>query len=518
MVRVALSAAFAALLALNPASPMVDLTPSAAALAGAAASLNVLWNALQLVRPTRTADRTGTAVAQLLLDGLLALIAAILLDPTATPLSWIALLVPVLDAAALFGSVLAGVTWIAVGLVYAAVRMRLSESGADESALLLLGLQQLAAVAAIAVPTGYLAARLRDDLDQTHHTLVEARRRATELELVAGHSTKLTAAADADRVVSGMLNGTLCLGFDRAEVCVRQRNGGWAVTHAAGEGPLHAVDADLGAAEAVEHGRPIVIGADGRIDHLQELHLYGFEGCVVMPLWQSKASAAVVRAWSSEPLGVDDSNVGAVRLLSAQASAAWETASRYVTLRRWSQRVEYEATHDSLTGLANRPHLLARLGEAIEAVVRTNVPFALLYLDLNGFKQVNDRYGHDAGDVVLVSVAKRLLRLVREDDLVARLGGDEFVVLLPAPGSIDDAVEVARRVCANLSAPVLISGREVPIGTSVGVAWGTGDDNPEALLRKADAAMYRAKALPRSGYVLARGVPALRGTDEGGDA
>jgi diguanylate cyclase (GGDEF)-like protein len=167
--------------------------------------------------------------------------------------------------------------------------------------------------------------------------------------------------------------------------------------------------------------------------------------------------------------------------------------------------VAYEAAHDALTGLANRAQLMTRLAHAIERRRAGAPPFALLYLDLNGFKQVNDTLGHDAGDAVLVAVGQRLVRVARPTDTVARLGGDEFVVLLGECADPGAAVGVAERVCAALSRPVAVGEHRAPIGTAVGVAWGDGSTDLDELLRRADEAMYRAKRRGRTGYELAEG-------------
>ena len=155
--------------------------------------------------------------------------------------------------------------------------------------------------------------------------------------------------------------------------------------------------------------------------------------------------------------------------------------------------VEEQATHDQLTGLANRRLFHARwqdsLGEA-------GGPTTLLYVDLDGFKPVNDTLGHDAGDTVLVEVAERLRSLVRAGDVVARLGGDEFAVILPWTDAAT-AEAIAQRLVTSLAEPFNVAHRPVSIGASVGVVTAGPNANPEAELRRADSAMYAAKAAGR---------------------
>ena len=155
--------------------------------------------------------------------------------------------------------------------------------------------------------------------------------------------------------------------------------------------------------------------------------------------------------------------------------------------------VEQQATHDQLTGLANRRLFHSRwqqsLGEA-------GGPTTLLYIDLDGFKPVNDTLGHDAGDSVLVEVAERLRRLVRAGDVVARLGGDEFAIILPwTDAATADAI--AQRLVAELAEPFHLDVRPVSIGASVGGVTAAPNADPEAELRRADTAMYAAKAAGR---------------------
>ncbi|MGF1662305.1 MAG: diguanylate cyclase domain-containing protein [Kineosporiaceae bacterium] len=157
----------------------------------------------------------------------------------------------------------------------------------------------------------------------------------------------------------------------------------------------------------------------------------------------------------------------------------------------------YRATHDSLTGLLNRAGVLPRLDR-----LPAHPASAILLVDLDGFKDVNDTHGHAAGDAVLVAVADRLTRAVRDGDDVARLGGDEFVVALPAvgdPAGRPVVDRVVRRLVTELAAPIPVEGGMVAVGASVGVAWTSRATGSRNLLAAADAAMYRTKAERRAG-------------------
>ncbi|MEO8857697.1 MAG: sensor domain-containing diguanylate cyclase [Burkholderiaceae bacterium] len=182
-------------------------------------------------------------------------------------------------------------------------------------------------------------------------------------------------------------------------------------------------------------------------------------------------------------------------------------------LRRLESELERRANHDSLTGLANRDHLLVELQSAIEHATEAGHGLALLYLDLDGFKYVNDRGGHDAGDQVLREVAVRLQRGVRLDDVLARVGGDEFVVLLPGCRDAKAAQSVADALRAQLAPPFSLSGGLIELDASIGVACFPADGtNADALLTHADRAMYTTK---RQRSARAQGHPARDISNDG---
>jgi len=164
-------------------------------------------------------------------------------------------------------------------------------------------------------------------------------------------------------------------------------------------------------------------------------------------------------------------------------------------LRRAESKLAALAVYDPLTGLPNRRLLLERLEHALSRLSR-GTPSALLYIDLDGFKTLNDSYGHEAGDQLLVHVAGQLTAATRADDTVARLGGDEFVVLCE-DSSIEAAEVVAARIAQALRVPVMVADRTIAVTASIGVAAARASHGAMELLSDADAAMYRAKNLGR---------------------
>jgi diguanylate cyclase (GGDEF)-like protein/PAS domain S-box-containing protein len=164
--------------------------------------------------------------------------------------------------------------------------------------------------------------------------------------------------------------------------------------------------------------------------------------------------------------------------------------------KQTEERIQRVAHHDGLTGLPNRLLFNDRLGQAVSIAKRSSRKFALLFLDLDKFKPVNDELGHAAGDELLSAVAARIRQQVRESDTVARVGGDEFTVILPDLAGREEAELVARKIIASLAAPFRLGGekRSVAIGTSIGIAIYPADGrDADALVKAADAAMYRAK-------------------------
>jgi diguanylate cyclase (GGDEF)-like protein/PAS domain S-box-containing protein len=190
------------------------------------------------------------------------------------------------------------------------------------------------------------------------------------------------------------------------------------------------------------------------------------------------------------------------RAVNFEGQPAVLTAVIDVTERRRAEaRVAHLAHHDPLTDLPNRVLLHKRLEAALARVLKDGSRIALLCLDLDGFKAVNDTLGHAAGDELLREVSERLRQCVRGDDLVARLGGDEFAILQEMPRSRSDIEALAQRIVRRLNEPFLLQGRQVLTGVSAGVAMAPDNAaNADILLRHADLALYRAKAEGRRTY------------------
>jgi len=166
-----------------------------------------------------------------------------------------------------------------------------------------------------------------------------------------------------------------------------------------------------------------------------------------------------------------------------------------ITRRKEAEKLVWEqANYDTLTELPNRHYFHDQLNQHVRAAKRYNRKFALMFLDLDGFKQVNDSLGHDVGDELLRQCAQRLKQHTRSSDIVSRLGGDEFTVIIPSYETNNDLMQVAQKVVEGIAVPYLIREHEVSISTSLGIAIYPFDANESSTLHNmADSAMYAAK-------------------------
>jgi diguanylate cyclase (GGDEF)-like protein len=200
-------------------------------------------------------------------------------------------------------------------------------------------------------------------------------------------------------------------------------------------------------------------------------------------------------------MGLGD-RINSLRREKEQAQGeAKERERTALLLQESEERMRYQAQHDALTGLPNRWLLRDRLLQAALRAKRDRTAFAVLLVDLDNFKIVNDTLGHDVGDLLLVEVAQRLTGCIRERDTIARLGGDEFVFVLEGLAAPEDSALVARKIIEELAVPFPIAGELLRTSPSIGISLYPEDgQDADFLLKFADIAMYRAKAAGRNCY------------------
>ncbi len=240
-------------------------------------------------------------------------------------------------------------------------------------------------------------------------------------------------------------------------------------------------------------GTPVIVKdwkTETRFEQGEQLR--GMTSSVTVMIRAANRSYGVLGVESIEPreFGTQD-----VNFLQAIANVIGNAVER----REEEERTRYDALHDPLTGLPNRSLFLDRLGRAIAQSERRQTSVAVIFLDLDQFKLVNDSLGHAAGDELLAAVAPRLEQGLRPSDTIARFGGDEFAVLADIRTE-RDAVRVAERIKTALSRPFKLRQREHFVSASMGISLGRGEKAPEAMIRDADAALYRAKERGRGGY------------------
>ncbi len=247
---------------------------------------------------------------------------------------------------------------------------------------------------------------------------------------------------------------------------------------------------------ALATGLPMVVDDWRSENRFQESRLQAEAGM--------RSAATVLIKGKGDPYGVLGAASRTVRTFNQDdvsfMQAIANVLANAIERRRTEEQTQHEALHDPLTGLPNRNLFLDRLEHALSVAARRRTSIAVLFLDLDQFKIVNDSLGHAAGDELLAAVAPRIEQALRPGDTVARFGGDEFAVLAEDVGNERGATRIAERIAEVLSRPFILREREHFVSASVGIAIGAGDEAPEAVIRDADSALYRAKERGRGGY------------------
>ena len=220
----------------------------------------------------------------------------------------------------------------------------------------------------------------------------------------------------------------------------------------------------------------------------------GLHGALALPIVAAGRNFGVIELFSAGTIQPDDALMQLLKSLSSQIGQSFQR-------RLAEDQLRFIATHDSLTDLPNRSLFNERLRHALHQGTRYTRGIAVMFIDMDRFKVVNDSLGHSAGDRLLQDSAKRLAECLRESDTVARLGGDEFVVMIENFTAPKDAIAVAQKVLASLAKPFFVDGQEFLMSASIGISTFPDDGkDAETLLKNADIAMYRAKDQGRNNY------------------
>jgi diguanylate cyclase (GGDEF)-like protein len=332
--------------------------------------------------------------------------------------------------------------------------------------------------------------------------LMEAKRRSEESSALLSLARALAAAGTSREVAARLADAVpMVVDCDRVGVCLWDAGRRMLVRHAVTtrEGSVHAEElvwepiagSPLERMVRDPRGAPLFVDAGVDDPHLlRMLADLGLAAAILVPLVgpDSFLGLLIVSVFEHpERLKPTSDLLNRLSGVAAQATTALQNG-------RLVDEMTHQAMHDQLTGLANRLQFTDQLRGAISRAREQIQPVTLLYLDLDGFKPVNDEFGHDVGDQLLVAVAKRLNSCTRGEDTVARLGGDEFAVLIASQTSPADAEEVSDRLAAALTQPFVIDGHRLHLGASIGRAVFPIDaDDDDGLLRAADAAMFGVK-------------------------
>jgi diguanylate cyclase (GGDEF)-like protein len=257
-----------------------------------------------------------------------------------------------------------------------------------------------------------------------------------------------------------------------------------------------AADSPVWRAMAAGDGDPALVGdvTQATVRPGGFVQTLGLRSFLAVPLMSAAGPVGMVMCGDTGPRRWTGRDHALARQFALEGALIVDSARLRQAQQRHLAELTRQAYHDALTGLPNRTHLLERAEREVADARATGSRLALLLIDLDGFKRVNDTVGHHAGDALLHAVGRRLEGSLRERDLVARLGGDEFAILLARDPDAAAARSAAERLHARLCEPYDIEGHEVRVGASIGVALFPDDaDSMPALMRGADAAMYRAK-------------------------
>lgn len=472
-------------------------------LAGVAGVISLV--SLAAERSTSSRRQAALSLVEIIADSALVLVLATALDVTGRDVMWVLLVVPVLEGALRYRLRGAMVVWALVSAAY--LVLMIHAAGGSETEVLAaveLAVQRIGVILLVTIPAGYLSEQLLIDIRSQRDAWERASERGHLLETVAEAGHRVTSLEV--EVVVAVTSSALGLGFDTADLAVRRPSGEWFATGAQSsmDLPLPAPEQPAGGAVAAArtHRTMVTDRSSDDASERADLEAGGLELVVASPL-HALGAAASLRAGVRAGGTVSAAQFECLELLAAQAGVAMRNGQLVAEQRAMRDKLEHRAFHDGLTGLPNRARFLQRLEESVTRPAPVDEQAAVLFIDLDRFKPVNDSLGHDAGNELLIAVAQRLVGNVGTDDIVGRLGGDEFVVLLDRVTTADESTAVAERLVRVLNDPFVVAGHQVAISCSIGIAMAPRPfTNPAELVRRADQAMYRAKAGGRARWAL----------------
>ncbi|MGI9601057.1 MAG: signal peptidase I [Acidimicrobiales bacterium] len=415
---------------------------------------------------------------------------------------WVLFALPIIEAASRFRLSGALVHWLLLTTTTLGVRVWLLAGDTESSTVLIEDLEQvvdqLSVLLLVIIPGAYLVEQLLSDITSQRVATAEAEDRSQMLQRVveASHEINRLEAEGFESLTTAVME----LGFSGADLITLEPSGSWLSLAQRGQ-PLPSAGQPASGSTANDLDHTQVIVELDRADDQEQAILSEHElsKLLRLDLANTTAGRLSVRAGLGSGQELSERTLDALKLLVSQAAVAAQNDQLVGELRRMHDEMRRRANHDTLTGLPNR----ARFNEELSAALGTRdaggSPVAVLFLDLNGFKGINDRLGHEAGDELLRAVGSRLRAQIDDRHLVARMGGDEFTVLLRFHHSSSsdqaeaEAQAVADAVVEAVAEPFQLRQSRVQIATSVGIDVAAAGAHPELVLRRADVAMYHAK-------------------------
>ncbi|MEM9561340.1 MAG: signal peptidase I [Actinomycetota bacterium] len=416
-------------------------------------------------------------------------------------IAWAFIALPIVEAAVRFRLVGALLHWVLMTLLTVGARLFALDRGGVPLSEIINELEQLldqlGILLLLVIPGAYLTEQLVTDVIRQDRATAVAIERARLLEKVAETGYELNRIGN--ELFQTLTRAVTSLGFDLGDAHLLLPDGRWKALAASpierdralpepGEAGSGLRTDDLGMNEVlVDHDDP-------ELSEVLSLQAHDLEMLARLTVSTEEGRHVVVRAANLTGSGLRAGSIDALRLLTGQAAVAMQNEQLVDELQGVQEELAQQALHDALTGLPNRAQFLDRLERGLAMATDPERRHVVMFMDLNGFKAINDSLGHDAGDALLIGVAGRLTSAVADDGLVARLGGDEFTVLLEPVADINRAMAVAQRIHDAVAEPFQLGDERAEVSGSIGLAPAELGLGGSEILRRADVAMYAAKS------------------------
>ena len=473
--------------------------PAGTAVVLALVLLNVVSQWAARRKDDRVLLRTGRLVQAL--DTLIVLAVVWLFASDASSALWLLLVLPVLEGAVRHGYRGGAATWAAVAAGYVTEQAWAARHFGDPAHSFSpeMVAYHLGVVLLVALTCARLARTVAEQRVRHAWARAEAEHRAHLLALVAA-ATSAMASLDADELLDAVVETCMALGFEGAELCVYDAaTATWLRTRQLGVPASEGEDSqpvDTGLAGTVWRCRESVLVGEEGPESPDERLVTGFRSMVAMPIWSGDVLGAALVAGRTRERPIGREEIESLQLLASQAGVGLANVNLV-------DQIRHQALHDPLTGLPNQLLFEDRVRQSLTQAGRSGERLAVMFLDLDRFKQVNDSLGHDLGNELLKQVAGRLLSVVRRGDTVARLGGDEFTLLVHGVYRVEDVTTLAAKIGDAFTAAFTFDHQDLVVKPSIGIALYPSDGlRYDTLLKHADVAMYRVKSRGGNGFAL----------------